>query len=538
MHKSIPIVDLFSGPGGLAEGFSAFSTAEQRFPFQVTISIEREASAHATLHLRSFLRKFNYKFPDIYYDFLNGNSKEPDWSVHFPNEWRAAEEETKQLELGKEETAKFLRKIITEIHAKYGHQSILIGGPPCQAYSLAGRVRNAGISSYVPHKDERTYLYQEYVSVLKTLEPAMFVMENVKGILSSAVNGDSVFLKVLSDLRSAAGIDSYTLCALAPTDKSGINLYPKPNDFTVRAEEFGIPQSRHRVIVVGLRQDIAKLIPSELFPRLMKNTKIISVDDVIGNMPPIRSGLSRKDSLEKWSSALQNAIELVNKNIPPMPNTSRRVFRNSIKESSERVFEKSLSRVGQGGTKLSSECSTSLQDWIFDEYICQLPNHESRAHMPSDLARYLFASAYGRAYDRSPKASDFPEALAPNHLNWNSGKFSDRFRVQLANRPANTITSHISKDGHYYIHPDPSQCRSITVREAARLQTFPDNYYFKGNRTQQYVQVGNAVPPYLAYQIAASLWGIFEFLYKSTTDSKNHHKIPAKSRNSSQRLTT
>jgi DNA (cytosine-5)-methyltransferase 1 len=132
--------------------------------------------------------------------------------------------------------------------------------------------------------------------------------------------------------------------------------------------------------------------------------------------------------------------------------------------------------------------------------------------MPSDLARYLFAACYGRIFGVSPKAPDFPEALAPNHRNWESGKFNDRFRVQLADRPSSTITSHIAKDGHYFIHPDPSQCRSLTVREAARLQTFPDNYMFLGNRTEQYVQVGNAVPPFLALQIAKAVLPIFEHL--------------------------
>jgi DNA (cytosine-5)-methyltransferase 1 len=123
--------------------------------------------------------------------------------------------------------------------------------------------------------------------------------------------------------------------------------------------------------------------------------------------------------------------------------------------------------------------------------------------MVSDLGRYLFAAVFGDVRGYSPKAGDFPPALSPDHRNWHSGVFNDRFRVQLFDEASTTVTSHISKDGHYFIHPDPVQCRSLTVREAARLQTFPDDYLFLGNRTQQYVQVGNAVPPFLARQIAA-----------------------------------
>jgi DNA (cytosine-5)-methyltransferase 1 len=115
--------------------------------------------------------------------------------------------------------------------------------------------------------------------------------------------------------------------------------------------------------------------------------------------------------------------------------------------------------------------------------------------MLPDLGRYFFASLYGRIAGVSPKASSFPFELAPQHRNWQTGKFADRFRVQVWKSPASTVTSHISKDGHYFIHPDPAQCRSLTVREAARLQTFPDNYFFKGNRTQQFVQVGNVTRP-------------------------------------------
>ncbi|RYE52055.1 MAG: DNA cytosine methyltransferase [Sphingobacteriales bacterium] len=152
-------------------------------------------------------------------------------------------------------------------------------------------------------------------------------------------------------------------------------------------------------------------------------------------------------------------------------------------------------------------------DWFIDPNINGVCNHEARGHMESDLHRYFFVSCYAKVHSISPKLENFPSALLPNHQNVGEGvedrKFADRFRVQLWNKPSKTITSHISKDGHYYIHPDPTQCRSFTVREAARIQTFPDNYFFCGPRTSQYTQVGNAVPPLLARHIAQMVDEVF-----------------------------
>jgi DNA (cytosine-5)-methyltransferase 1 len=134
--------------------------------------------------------------------------------------------------------------------------------------------------------------------------------------------------------------------------------------------------------------------------------------------------------------------------------------------------------------------------------------------MASDLARYLFSASYADSWGYSPGLDLFPSKLLPNHINAQVERkseaipFKDRFRVQCKNETASTVVAHIAKDGHYYIHYDPSQCRSLTVREAARLQTFPDNYFFAGNRTEQYTQVGNAVPPLLAHKLAKIVRGL------------------------------
>ena len=509
MVNPVAIVDLFSGPGGLAEGFSECRGPAGEKRYSVELSVEKEPSAYGTLLLRAFLRKFDGNVPLEYYDFLNGVVPEPDWQKLYPEQWRSAERETMKLELGTPEASDLLDRRIREIRSRHGNRTVLVGGPPCQAYSLVGRARITGLYSHPPF-DPRTTLYKEYVQVLSKLEPAAAVMENVKGMLSSKLNGERIFGQVLSDLRRACGTDSYRLFALSPPD--GRNGHPIPSDFIVRAEEHGIPQARHRVFIVCLRKDIAKDLPPEVLPRLKRHDTKVTVNDVIDEMPTLRSGLSRVDDPAGWQWAVREGCKICADNRPSLTGPQEKAFHKALSLARKMAnCSEPPGREVHGGVTVPDSCPKELRRWLQNDEIERLPNNQTRGHMPADLARYIFASAFGRSLGRSPKADDFPAELAPNHRNWKSGKFADRYRVQLGDRPASTITSHISKDGHYFIHPDTAQCRSLTVREAARLQTFPDDYFFKGNRTQQYVQVGNAVPPFLARQIADSLWNVLEY---------------------------
>jgi DNA (cytosine-5)-methyltransferase 1 len=200
MPTEFGVVDLFAGPGGLAEGFSSIRNKDGSQPFQIALSVEKESSAFETLRLRSFFRQFNGSPPADYYRFLNEDIPEPDWQSLFPAEWARACLETLKLELGLPGTAQEIDARLAQITKSYRGNVILIGGPPCQAYSLVGRARNRGTEGYEASKDHRHFLYKEYIRILQTLMPAAFVMENVKGLLSSSVDGERVFDQVLDDL--------------------------------------------------------------------------------------------------------------------------------------------------------------------------------------------------------------------------------------------------------------------------------------------------------------------------------------------------
>ena len=457
MSGAVPIIDLFSGPGGLAEGFSAFPGPGGRPGYRVAVSVEMDANAYRTLRLRAFLRKFESEFPREYYNFLNGETDgEPDWAALYPHHWAEACDETRCMELGTPLARGFLRERIESIRAEHGDRTVLLGGPPCQSYSVAGRSRNAGNVWYDPDQDGRQSLYEEYVRALGQLRPAVAVLENVKGMLSARHAGQRILPQLMRRLGRPNGSGGYRLFALS--SRSGVPSWDEgavPNDFLVHAEEHGVPQTRHRVFVICIRRDIARTLPEELLPRLDRRQEAVPLHDIIGMMPRLRSRLSRGDSADTWLAAIRRACDVVDATQPAMSQGEERRFRRALARA-RATAERAAPPFGNasGGTRLPNSCPSDLRDWLLDKNLRRLPNNETRAHIPDDLARYLFTAAFGHAFRRAPKTRDFPQALVPPHASWNTGKFKDRFRVQLPDRPCTTVTSHLSKDGHYFIHPD------------------------------------------------------------------------------------
>lgn len=510
----IPIIDLFAGPGGLGEGFSRLRRGGKPV-FKIGVSIEKEPFEHQTLELRAFFRQFpDDRAPAEYYAYLAGDIARKELFEKFPAEAKKAEREAWHATLG---SADFPHELVDErIQIALGDRDdwVLIGGPPCQAYSLVGRskiIGEKGIKEY--EADKRHFLYREYLRIIADHRPPVFVMENVKGLLSAKVNNEGIFSRILADLQHPVAAYygtgahrrpaplSYNLFSLVVRSGDLIGDF-RPEDFVVRAEEYGVPQARHRVILLGVNADDAAV------PRLLERQPPVLIEDVISDLPRLRSGLSKEfDSPQAWRDALlviRNAGWLRDSKVD---DHLRRDILNLLRD-----VDASLDR-GAEWMRRARRVIHRHRDWFIDDRLDGVCNHATRSHIRPDLHRYFFVSAFAKVHNRSPLLNDFPKALLPNHENvaeaLKETKFNDRFRVQFAGRPSTTVTSHISKDGHYFIHYDPTQCRSLTVREAARLQTFPDNYFFEGPRTKQYHQVGNAVPPFLAHQIADIVADLF-----------------------------
>jgi DNA (cytosine-5)-methyltransferase 1 len=564
LSKKIRVIDVFAGPGGLGEGFSA---CRKNSPFEIVMSVEAEENAHKTLTHRAFYRRLPPRGkPEL--TRCNTLLDKADRQRHLMNlkekyssEWQEAQDETlgeptrlgnariwQKLEEGqalteedKEDTEAQTRvsNRIKQIRAMCKRDKtplMVIGGPPCQSYSNAGRNRVRAIEGYKTDEDQRFFLYKEYARVLAEAKPDVFIMENVQGILSAKLaNGDKIIPQILETLKRPSsysdtkkdGKPEYHLYSLSTPPDGWIKdepVYKNSRSFLISADQYGVPQTRKRVIILGVKASATRLNPV-----LQKSQNFMpSVRDVIDSLPSIRSTITNRSNVAKdseeawrkdWSRIKQTLIE--------------KLADVAVKKYLRNVDSKAELSVGSGrfvpanssgfSEQFDKQAETnpehaSLRKWILGSGSSGgFYNHIAKSHQYHDRLIYMFAAAFTNVHGVSPKASrkdesgepEFPKFLAPNHRNWESGDYADRFRCLLPDSPAKTITSHLKKDGHAYIHYDPTQNRCLSPREAARIQTFPDDYFFEGGAGAQYQQVGNAVPPYLAKNIALVVSGIF-----------------------------
>jgi DNA (cytosine-5)-methyltransferase 1 len=482
--STIPFIDIFAGPGGLSEGFSRFASfTGASTGFESQLAIEKDPIAVQTLRLRSFYRQFpEGAAPDEFYDVIRGQRAIGSLAL-FP-EWGAAEHHVWNATLGEVDE----RLLHDRIAAVLGHNRnwVLLGGPPCQAYSLMGRARMTGIGTAARENgnglddlreakltsfaaDHRHRLYREYLRIVAAHEPAVFVMENVKGIISSKLAGEHgsgfAFDRIredLSDPRTALQNDPSSSEAVRRSSGRTYRLYSlvvggdrsdyelKSPEFVIKAENFGVPQRRHRVILLGVRDDV----PAQ--PAALASKASASVKEALAELPALRSGITKeKVPWAEWQSTIRQEVDRAWQSIPA-------------------AIQEAINAALNGGARVergfafarceSQRPNSPLAQWYHDERIGGVIQHESRSHMRSDLGRYVFAAATAQVTRHSPKLQDWPASLLPDHKNVTHDPatgctvatgFSDRFKVQLWVEPSSTITSHIAKDGHYFIHPDP-----------------------------------------------------------------------------------
>ena len=409
-NQTITFLDLFAGAGGLSEGFTAAG-------YQSVARVEMDPDSCNTLRTRECYHHLkSIGETEQYRAYLRGDISRAELYSMVPEELL----DSVICETMSEET---MPSVFSKIDASLQYRGVekidlILGGPPCQAYSNVGRSRkNMG-------GDPRNTLYKLYFRALERYRPQMFVFENVPGLLTAA-NG--MYLEAIKDGFRGLGYD----------------LRLK----ILNAADYGVPQNRRRVIIIGWKAGSGKS-----FPELPKTGPRCTVFDILEDLPPLEPGEEKSEYIgREISVALQEA-----------------------------------------GIRTEDDILT----W-----------HVARPNQERDREIYRLAI---RTWDQEHKRlqyTDIPEHLATHH---NRSSFLDRFKVVARDLPvSHTMVAHISKDGHYYIHPDLLQARSISVREAARIQSFPDNFYFEGSRTSAFRQIGNAVPPLMANAIARALWAQF-----------------------------
>lgn len=406
-------IDLFAGAGGFSEGF-------KRAGFEPVAHVEVDPAACFTLKTRlAYYYLTENNRTHIYIKYLKGEIRRHQLYSYIPSEIL---ESVITCSIGDKNNPEIFQIIDRLNGAK--EIDVIVGGPPCQAYSLVGRARDKNKMK----GDPRNHLYVQYGRFLKKYTPKVFVFENVLGLLSAA---DGKYFK---------NIQRYF---------TSLNYQVKP--IIVKANDFGVLQNRQRVIIIGWRKELN--FSTDL--RSDKLSFLYEVSAVFKDLPKIKAG-SGQDKYDAYSKPINDYLQ--------------------------------FSKIRNG--------------------IDVLTQHVARPHNEQDKEIYRIAVDKWKNGKTRLDYNDLPERLKTHK---NRQAFLDRFKVVADDLHfAQTVVAHIAKDGHYYIHPDIDQNRSISVREAARLQSFPDDYYFEGskegaNRTSAFRQIGNAVPPLMAEKIAASI---------------------------------
>lgn len=406
-YNKMNFIDLFAGAGGLSEGFI-------RSGFNPIAHVEMNKDACDTLRTRAvyhwLIKNGKQK---KYYSYLKDEKKDKE------NFWFLAPDEIRNSVINSEISDSSIEGIFSKIDnlANGKEIDVIIGGPPCQAYSVAGRARDPkGMK-----EDPRNFLYKHYVKFLERYQPKMFVFENVPGILSA--NNGEFLNKIFEAVKEA-----------------GYNLAIPPNKY-LNAKDFGVLQDRKRVIIVGWKKEMNLNYPD--FIKQENNFQI--QEDLFADLPKLKTG--------------EGTLGAVN-------------YANETTE----YLKQSKIRNGL-------------------DYVTQ---HIVRPNNENDLEIYKIA------VDEWDNGRRLNYATLPKRLikHNNLHSFTNRFQVVNGRGISHTVVAHIAMDGHYYIHPDKDQNRSISVREAARIQSFPDDFFFEGSRTAAFKQIGNAVPPLMAQKIA------------------------------------
>jgi DNA (cytosine-5)-methyltransferase 1 len=409
--NNLNYIDLFAGTSALSEGF-------KRLNLNPIAHIEMDSDACYTIKTRIAYHLLKEKGNlSRYYDYINGAISRTEFYKYLPDEHTETVINTEISDI----SIKTIFKIIETNLKKQNHSELdlIVGGPPCQAYSLIGR---HGIDL---GNDKRLNLYLQYGKFLREFRPKAFVFENVPGILSA--NGGMHFMNLKKYFR-----------------KLGYDI----DDRILNAKDYGVLQNRRRVIIVGWRKDL-----NFSFPELSTVIHSFTTEDIFSDLSSLRPGESiYKGKYLKSTNKYLNNFEL----------------RNGVD--------------------------------FYTQHIC-------RPHNANDLKIYRYAIEKWEEETKRIKYTDIPEELRTQK---NTEAFLDRFKVVNNKGLSHTIVAHISKDGHYYIHPSIKQCRSISIREAARIQSFPDDYFFEGSRTAVFRQIGNAVPPLLSFAIANGMKKQFE----------------------------